>query len=122
MAVRVRRLMVRQDFLKVKLGRRVSTQSFVVQYLDVDSENGLGVGFTASTKGVGNAVARNRARRRLKAVFDEVCRLNPTAEGQGKWLVLVAKAPILDIDYKYLLKDMRKALTEAGISCSALAE
>ena len=117
MAVRVRRLMIRADFLKVKLGRRASTQSFVVQYLDVPTENGLGVGFTASIKGVGNAVARNRARRRLKAAFDEVCRLNAQAEGQGLWLVLVAKAPILEIDYKYLVKDMRKALNEAGVTC-----
>lgn len=115
MAVRVRRLMVRADFVKVKLGRRASTQSFVVQYLDVEAEEGLAVGFTASAKGVGNAVQRNRARRRLKAVFDEVCRLNPEAQGQGKWLVLVAKAPILEIDYKYLRKDMCKALAEAGL-------
>ncbi len=117
MAVQVRRLMKRQDFVDCKLGRRVPTQSFVIQVLEKPEEAGLGVGFTTSSAAVGNAVARNRARRRLKAVFDEVCRLNPAAAGQGLWLVIVAKAPILKIEHAYLLKDMRKALAEAGVSC-----
>ena len=117
MAVRVRRLMKRQDFVNVKLGRRVPTQSFVIQVLEKPEEAGLGVGFTTSSAAVGNAVARNRARRRLKAVFDTVCRLNPDAQGQGLWLVIVAKAPILTIGHPYLVKDMRKALIEAGVTC-----
>lgn len=116
MAVRVRRLIKRQDFLKVKAeGARASSQAFVLQWLAVPAEEGLGVGFTASGA-LGGAVKRNRARRRLKAAFDEVCRLNPVASGQGRWLVMVAKMPIFDIDYKYLLKDMAKALAEAGVS------
>lgn len=117
MAVIVRRLLVRQNFLKVKAeGKRAGTQGFVLQWLEMHDEAGLGVGFTASGA-LGNAVKRNRARRRLKAAFDEMCRCNPKAEGQGRWLVLVAKAPIFEMDYKYLLRDMHKALAEAGISC-----
>lgn len=117
MAVRVRRLLNRQEFLKIKgLGRRVSTQAFVLQWIDAPEEAGIGVGFTASGA-LGNAVKRNRARRRLKAAFDEVCRVNPAATGQGRQLVLVAKMPMFAIDYTYLLKDMRKALEEAGITC-----
>lgn len=117
MAVRVRRLLRRSDFLKIKAeGRRVPTQSFVLQHLDVPGEADVVVGFTTSGA-LGGAVKRNRARRRLKAAFDEACRLNPNAEGHGKWLVIVGKMPIFDIDYAYLVKDMRKALTEAGIAC-----
>lgn len=116
MAVAVRRMLKRADFQKVKAeGQRVATQAFALQWLNVAEEAGLSVGFTASTAAVGNAVARNKARRRLKAVFDEVCRLNPEAEGQGKWLVVVAKLPVLEIGYAYLLKDMKKALAEAGV-------
>jgi ribonuclease P protein component len=116
-AVRVRRLLKRQDFLKLKsLGGRVSTQAFVLQWLDVPEEEGLGVGFTASGA-LGGAVKRNRARRRLKAAFDEACRTNPDCQGQGRWLVMVAKMPMFNIDYNYLLKDMKKALGEAGITC-----
>lgn len=117
MAVRVRRLLKRQEFLDTKsLGRRISTQAFVLQWLEDADENGLGVGFTASGA-LGNAVRRNRARRRLKAAFDEVCRCNPEAFGSGRKLVLVAKMPMFEIGYDYLLKDMRKALVEAGIAC-----
>lgn len=117
MTVQVRRLLKRQDFLKVKgLGRRVSAQAFVLQWLEVPEETGLGVGFTASGA-LGNSVKRNRARRRLKAAFDEMCRCNKDAAGQGRWFVLVAKMPMFDIDYTYLLKDMKKALNEAGVSC-----
>ncbi len=117
MAVRVRRLLKRQDFLKLKnLGGRVSTQAFVLQWLEVPEETGLGVGFTASGA-LGGAVKRNRARRRLKAAFDEMCRCNPACVGQGRWLVLVAKMPMFEIDYNYLLKDMKKALGQAGITC-----
>lgn len=119
MAVMVRRLLKRQDFLKVKgEGKRAQTQAFVLQWLAVPEETGLGVGFTASGA-LGNSVKRNRARRRLKAAFDEMCRVNPKAEGQGRWLVMVAKEPMFSIDYKYLLRDMEKALAEAGITCGA---
>ena len=116
MAVRVRRLLKRQEFLNTKsLGRRVPTQAFVLQWLDVPTEEGLAVGFTASGA-LGGAVKRNRARRRLKAAFDDIVRCNPVAEGHGKMLVLVAKMPMFEIDYAYLKKDMAKAMLEAGIT------
>lgn len=115
MTVVVRRLLKRADFLKLKAkGLRVNTQAFVLQWMDEPAETGLGVGFTASGA-LGGAVQRNRARRRIKAAFDQVCRLNPACEGRGKHLVLVAKMPVFGIDYAYLLKDMKKALAEAGI-------
>ncbi|MBI1309503.1 MAG: ribonuclease P protein component [Proteobacteria bacterium] len=118
MAVDVRRMLKRADFLKVKAqGKRAMAQAFVLQYLDVAEEAGVSVGFTTSTAALGNAVHRNRARRRLRAAFDDVCRLNPAAQGAGKWLVVVGKKPVFEIDYAYLVKDMRKALTEAGIAC-----
>jgi ribonuclease P protein component len=94
----------------------VPTQSFVLQHLDVPGEADVVVGFTTSGA-LGGAVQRNRARRRLKAAFDEACRLNPKASGSAKWLVIVGKMPVFEIDYQYLLKDMAKALNEAGITC-----
>ena len=117
MAVRVRRLLKRSEFVEMKAkGLRVNTQAFVLQYRDVAAEDGLGVGFTTS-RALGGAVKRNRARRRLKAAFDAVCRLNPSATGHGKQLVIVGKVPVFGIDYTYLVRDMRKALNEAGVTC-----
>lgn len=116
MAVILRRMLKRADFLKVKAeGQRASTQGFVLQYLPTPAEPGLCVGYTASIAAVGNAVARNKARRRLKAAFDAACRLNPNARAQGLWLVFIAKKPVLELGYAYLLKDMQKALATAGV-------
>lgn len=116
MAVSVRRMLKRADFQKVKAeGQRAASQAFTLQFLKVEAEPGVCVGYTASTAAVGGAVSRNRARRRLKAAFDDVCRLNPAAAGTGLWLVMVSKKAALTVDYVYLLKDMHKALAEAGI-------
>ena len=59
------------------------------------------VGFTASRK-VGNAVARNRARRRLRAVAREVLdRAEP-----GTDFVLIARPATIERDYQALVGDL----------------
>lgn len=60
------------------------------------------VGFTASRK-VGNAVKRNRARRRLRAVAAEV--LESHAE-PGMDFVLIARAATVDRNYRALVADL----------------
>ena len=57
----------RADFLRVARGRRVSTPGFTLQANKRSTANGDNprIGFTCSKK-VGNAVARNRAKRRLR--------------------------------------------------------
>jgi ribonuclease P protein component len=59
------------------------------------------VGFTASRK-VGNAVKRNRARRRLRAVAEQVL---PHA-APGNDFVLVARAATVDRDFDALRNDL----------------
>jgi ribonuclease P protein component len=59
------------------------------------------VGFTASRK-VGNAVARNRARRRLRAVAREV--LDHAEPGND--FVLIARPATIDRDYQALVTDL----------------
>ena len=66
----------------------------------------IGVGFTASRK-VGGAVARNRARRRLKAVAREVL---PGAGRPGHDYVLIARAGTRTRPYIELATDLRTAL------------
>jgi ribonuclease P protein component len=58
------------------------------------------VGFTASKK-VGNAVKRNLAKRRLRALFYEIC--EDIASGS---YVFVAKKQIEEMDYKTLKKSL----------------
>ena len=65
------------------------------------------VGFTA-TKKLGNAVKRNRAKRRLRALFREF-----SSSLQDGSYVFVAKVGIFDSSYDVLKKDILKVLTRS---------
>ena len=64
------------------------------------------VGFTASRK-VGNAVVRNRAKRRLRAVAAAVL---PRQGRPATDYVLVARAATAERPYQALVDDLQKAL------------
>jgi ribonuclease P protein component len=69
------------------------------------------VGFTASRK-VGNAVARNRARRRLRAVSAVVL---PAHARRGKDYVLIARSGTLTRRYQELIEDLEEGLKQLGV-------
>lgn len=79
----------RADFLAAARARRQGTATMMVQGRDrSDGDPGIRVGFTCSKK-VGNAVARNRAKRRLRAVAREIL----PAGGQPGWdYVLIGRS------------------------------
>lgn len=69
-------------------------------------DNTIGVGFTASKK-VGGAVARNRAKRRLRALAAEIL----PAEGRpGFDYVLIARPATVTRAFDDLRADLREAL------------
>jgi len=68
------------------------------------------VGFTVSRK-VGNAIRRNRARRRLRAVVAEVL---PEHGRAGCDYVLIGRAGTLDRRFADLVADLRTALARIG--------
>jgi ribonuclease P protein component len=74
------------------------------------------VGFTASRK-VGNAVERNRAKRRLRAVARSVM---PAQVVAGHDYVLVARAAVLTCDFATLESDLASALAEVAKGRSAV--
>lgn len=62
----------RKDFLRVASGYHVVTHNMVLQATRSLSEtDDIWVGYTA-TKKIGNAVCRNRSKRRLRAVVREI--------------------------------------------------
>jgi ribonuclease P protein component len=80
----------RKDFLRLAHAKRVHSTSFVLQARDRGDAQALRVGFTCSKK-VGNAVARNRAKRRLR----EIARLILPQFGQiGHDYVLIGRANV----------------------------
>jgi ribonuclease P protein component len=68
------------------------------------------VGFTASRK-VGNAVKRNRAKRRLRAAVDIVVRENGAP---GHDVVLIARQSTIKRDFAALVQDLTTGLKKLG--------
>jgi ribonuclease P protein component len=105
------RLKVRADFLRVAAARRRAVlPGLVLQAAPrparLACRAALGVGFTASRK-VGNAVVRNRAKRRLRAAAAAIL---PEQGKPGTDYVLIARAGTADRPYAALLADLEAAL------------
>lgn len=99
----------RADFVRASHARRFGTQGFNLQARKrAEGEaSGIRVGFTCSKK-VGNAVARNRAKRRLRAIAREIL---PQSGRDGWDYVLVGrKETTASLPFDQLLADLRRAL------------
>jgi ribonuclease P protein component len=122
------RLKHRAEFLRVAgAGRKFVAPGLILQVLRRDPADaaasggsappgegacgGKRVGYTASRK-VGIAVARNRARRRLRAAVAEVM---PGCAAPSHDYVLVARAATLKRPYAALVEDLKTALRRLGV-------
>jgi ribonuclease P protein component len=113
MAGALARLKRRADFLRVAAkGRRAVRPGFILQAAPRPREDDAGdtvrIGFTASRK-VGNAVVRNRAKRRLRAVVAEVL---ARSGRPGTDYVVVARSATADRPFAELLGDLETALRQ----------
>lgn len=110
------RLKKRRQFLRATHnGKKFVASTMILQTVKQDEFEGVRLGFTV-TKKMGNAVVRNRIRRRLKAVAQFVFSKQATS---GYDYVIVARktaydAPfdVLNKDLLYLLRMFKKSLEE----------
>ncbi len=105
------RLKRRAEFLRVAAkGRKAPVPGLVLQALAREDAGPVRVGFTVTRK-VGNAVVRNRARRRLREAARQVLAEQPLA---GVDLVLIGRDGTLRRPFADLLADFRRTLARTG--------
>ena len=114
----VGRLKRRAEFLRVAATRRkwaapglILQAAPAVPQEDTSAAPSIRVGFTCSKK-VGNAVARNRAKRRLRAAAREIMAVEGTPSHD---YVLIGRQETLRRPYSLLLQDLRTALKRVGV-------
>ena len=100
------RLRKRAQFLFVREGLRAGRATLSVEARRRAETGAIGVGFTTSRK-VGNAVARNRARRRLREAARQLMGAYGVA---GVDYVIVARQAAPDAPWPALLDDLQNAL------------
>jgi ribonuclease P protein component len=99
----------RAEFLRLAArGRKLSRPGFLMQALVQPGDAPVRVGYTA-TKKIGNAVLRNRARRRLREAARLVLAAQPLC---GVELVLVCRKETATLPFSTLCASLDSALAE----------
>lgn len=107
------RLLRRADFLAMRGQKRVHASAFVLQFRqrDADEAGGRAARFGLTvTKKTGNAVERNRMRRRLREAVRHVA---PGHAGAGFDYVLVARRTALEEGFASIVAQLAEGLDRA---------
>ena len=112
------RLKRRQDFVAAAKGVYQPMPAFVVQALARNDDEPARIGFTC-TKKLGNAVIRNRIKRRLR----EAARLSlPNAVKRGFDYVVIGRAPAENRPFQVLQSDLISAAARLHAKADSLTQ
>ena len=104
----------RKDFvLSNKFAKKIFSKNFIIQkYTNSDSiDLNLKFGFTA-TKKIGNAVTRNRAKRRMRALVSRFVKEDINSFDNKSSYVLVAKSSLNKSLFINLYSEMQQCLNK----------
>jgi len=112
------RLRRRADFLAAASGIKVPVAAFVLQTRKRRDEGPARLGFTVSKK-VGNAVERNRVRRRLREI---VRRSAASRLRAGHDYVLIGRRAALNLSFDRMTQDFEGALRRVHAGRNGIME
>ncbi|TBL77468.1 ribonuclease P protein component [Paenibacillus thalictri] len=105
------RLTKREYFDRVyRYGKSTANHQFVAYYLKRGKGEPFRLGVSVSKK-LGNAVVRNRLRRLMK----EIVRLNAERIAPEYDIILIARKPVVGIEYKEMEKNLLHVVKRAGL-------
>ena len=105
----------RKDFvLSNKFGKKIFNKNFILQkYNQIEQDQpSLKFGFTA-TKRIGNAVKRNRAKRRMRALISLFLQENRLLFDDKSSYVIVAKKSLINAPFPDLRAEMKECLSKS---------
>jgi len=105
----VERLKRRSDFRAAAGGVRASGRAFVLQARQRAGDDAIRVGFTVSRQ-VGNAVERNRVRRRLREIVRLAASIEAAPLRAGHDYVLIGRRAALAAPFGEMMQDFDRAL------------
>ena len=111
MTIPVTTLKTRADFLRLRHGRKYNAPMFILRTgpSDAPTQAGARVGYTVTTK-CGNAVVRNRIKRRLRALVREIF---PVSAKAGQDYILIARHEAKPGAGDVPIMELREALVKA---------
>ena len=110
--MKIKTLKKRKDFvLSNKFGQKSFNKNFILQKFSPPDENNLDLmfGFTA-TKKIGNAVKRNRAKRRMRALITIFLKEKAYWFDATSTYILIAKKSLIKASFLDLKAEMKECL------------
>ena len=110
--MKIKTLKKRKDFvLSNKFGQKSFNKNFILQKFSSPDQNNLNLmfGFTA-TKKIGNAVKRNRAKRRMRALISIFLKEKAYWFDDTSTYILIAKKSLIKASFLDLKAEMKECL------------